>query len=197
MLPLAAQSRAVLTGPIDETKLRTLAGNTRPEANTANDRGLVPDNLAMDHLLLQLQRSPEQQKAVDALIDNLHNPKSPDYHHWLTAAEFGQRYGLAPQDLTTITGWLQSHGFTVNSVYTNGLLIDFSGTAGQVRQAFHTEIHVSERGRRAAHRQHERSADSRGSRAGRRGRCLYERFPSARDGKETRRLHLQLRRIRL
>ena len=29
----------------------------------------------------------------------------------------------------------------VNVVYENGLLIDFSGTAGQVREAFHTEIH--------------------------------------------------------
>ncbi len=26
-------------------------------------------------------------------------------------------------------------------ITTNGLLIDFSGTAGQVREAFHTEIH--------------------------------------------------------
>lgn len=141
-LPLAAQSRPVLTGPIDETRLHILEGNTRPEANAANDRGLVPDNLAMDHLLLQLQRSPERQKAVDELTDNLHNPKSPDYHRWLTAAEFGQRYGVAPQDLSTITTWLQSHGFTVNSVYTSGLLIDFSGTAGQIRQALHTEIHA-------------------------------------------------------
>ena len=75
------------------------------------------------------------------LLDNLHNPKSPDFHHWLTAAEIGQQYGLAPQDLSTVTGWLQSHGFSVNSVYPSGLLIDFSGTAGQIRQAFHTEIH--------------------------------------------------------
>jgi len=132
----------MLTGAIDETKLHRLEGNTRPEANAANDRGLVPDSLAMDHLLLQLQRSPEQQRAVDELMDNLHNPKSPDYHRWLTAAEFGLRCGLAPQDLSTIAGWLQSHGFTVNSVYTNGLLIDFSGTAGQIHQAFHTEIHA-------------------------------------------------------
>ncbi len=144
VFPLAAQSvskRPMLTSPIDETKLVRLEGNTRSEANAANDRGLVPDNLAMDHMLLQLQRSPEQQAALDQFTENLHNPKSPDFHHWLTAAEFGQRYGLAPQDLSTITGWLQSHGFTVNSVYTNGLLMDFSGTAGQIRQAFHTEIH--------------------------------------------------------
>jgi subtilase family serine protease len=131
----------MLTGRIDETRLHTLAGNTRTEANAANDRGRVPDNLAMDHLLLQLQRSPEQQAALDAVMDSLHDPKSPSYHQWLTAAEFGQQFGLAPQDITTITSWLQSYGFAVNSVYTNGLLIDFSGTAGEVRRAFHTEIH--------------------------------------------------------
>ncbi|MGB0043541.1 MAG: Ig-like domain repeat protein, partial [Terriglobales bacterium] len=37
--------------------------------------------------------------------------------------------------------WLESEGFKVNVVYTNGVLIDFSGTAGQVHAAFHTEIH--------------------------------------------------------
>lgn len=143
--PLAAQSvtpRTLLTGRIDETKLHALAGNTRPEATATNDRGLVAGNLPMDHLMLQLQRSPEQQAALNQLLDNQQNPKSADYHRWLSAAEFGRAYGVAPQDLSTITSWLQSHGLTVNSVYPNGLIIDFSATAGQIREAFHTEIHA-------------------------------------------------------
>jgi subtilase family serine protease len=40
-----------------------------------------------------------------------------------------------------VTNWLESHGFKVNVVYTGGMVIDFSGNAGQVREAFHTEIH--------------------------------------------------------
>ncbi len=40
-----------------------------------------------------------------------------------------------------IKSWLGSHSFTVNRVYANGLVIDFSGNAGQVQGAFHTEIH--------------------------------------------------------
>ncbi len=64
-----------------------------------------------------------------------------EVHHWLTAKEFGERFGAAKPDLDAITSWLQSHGLKVNVVYENGLLIDFSGTAGQVREAFHTEIH--------------------------------------------------------
>jgi len=44
-------------------------------------------------------------------------------------------------DLDKVTGWLESHGFRVNQVYTNRILIDFSGTAGQIKEAFHTSIH--------------------------------------------------------
>ncbi len=78
---------------------------------------------------------------MEKFLGQLEDPQSPNYHHWLTAVEFGEKYGLAGQDLTKITGWLQSHGLTVNSISPNGMVIDFSGNAGQVREAFHTEIH--------------------------------------------------------
>jgi subtilase family serine protease len=139
--PAQYASRAILNEKIDETKLHRLIGNTRPEANPANDRGRVADNLALDHMLLQLQRAPAQQKALDTFIDTLHNPQSSSFHRWLTPEEFGRQFGSATQDVTTVTAWLQSHGFTVNSIYPSGLLIDFSGDAGQVNRAFHTEIH--------------------------------------------------------
>src|ERR1017187_724010 len=135
-----AQAPPLITQPIDESNPVTLAGNLRPEANAANDRGPVPDSMRIEHMLLQLQRSPQQEQAVEKLVDQLHNPQSPSYHQWLTAAEFGQRFGLAQADPHKMGGWLQSHGFEV-SVYPNGMLLNFSGTAAQVRAAFHTELH--------------------------------------------------------
>ncbi len=134
-------TRVLITQKIDEGKLVTLRGNMRPEANAANDRGLVPGNFPMEHMLLQLQRPPELETALQQFIDELHNPASPNFHKWLTARQFGENFGLAQQDLDTIARWLESHGFTVNAVYPSGVLIDFSGTAAQVRAAFHTEIH--------------------------------------------------------
>jgi hypothetical protein len=142
LMAQAQNSRGVLiTQSVDESRLVTLAGNTRPEANKQNDRGLVADNLSMEHMLLQLKRSPAQERALLQYIEDLQNHSSPNFHHWLTAKEFGEKYGLATQDLDSITHWLESHGLKVNLVYESGILLDFSGTAGQVRSAFHTEIH--------------------------------------------------------
>jgi subtilase family serine protease len=125
----------------DETKLVTLSGNTRPEANAENDQGEVSDSLAMNHMMLQLKRSPQQESAVEQFIDSLHNPKSPNFHKWLSAADFGNNFGVTESDVQTITAWLESQGFTVNTVYPSRMVIDFSGNAGQVRHALHTSIH--------------------------------------------------------
>lgn len=133
--------RALITQPVNAAQLVPLAGNTYPEATAANDQGRVPDSMPMPHMLLELRRAADQEQAVAAFVASQHDPASPNYHHWLSAAEFGQKFGAAASDVQTITGWLSAQGFTVGAVYPNQMTIDFSGTAGAVRAAFHTEIH--------------------------------------------------------
>jgi subtilase family serine protease len=132
-------SLPLIVSPINENARVTLEGNTRPEANAKNDRGLVSDGLALEHMQLQLRRPAEQEAALEQYIEDLQTPGSANYHNWLSAEQFGE-YGLAKQDLDAIKTWLQSHGFTVMA-YPSGVVIDFSGTAGMVRQAFQTEMH--------------------------------------------------------
>jgi subtilase family serine protease len=66
---------------------------------------------------------------------------SANYHRWLSSAEFGEKFGAAPADIEVVTRWLTSKGFEINLVYSGGMVIDFSGTAGQLRDAFQTELH--------------------------------------------------------
>jgi uncharacterized repeat protein (TIGR01451 family) len=142
--PLRAQAvaaRALITGPVDDARMVRLAGNTRSEANSRNDRGRVPDAMPLEHMLLLLRRPAERESQLRDLIRQLHDRRSPEYHHWLSAAEFGRRFGLAEADVAVITAWLMQHGFTVNGVYPSTLMLDFSGTAGAIRSAFGTEIH--------------------------------------------------------
>ena len=130
-----------ITAPINETNLVRIPNNVVKAFNAANDRGAVVDDFPLEHLQLQLQRSAAQEQAVEAFIDALHNPKSPEFHKWLSAQEFGARFGVAASDLDTVQQWLAGHGFQVNFVHPNGMIIDFSGTAGLVKAALHTEIH--------------------------------------------------------
>ncbi|MGA2886155.1 MAG: hypothetical protein ABSE80_13555, partial [Halobacteriota archaeon] len=54
----------LITQTVDESNLVALGGNTRPEAKAEYDRGRVDDNLLMEHLLLLLKRSPEQEREL-------------------------------------------------------------------------------------------------------------------------------------
>jgi subtilase family serine protease len=137
----ASAPNARIVGPINDAIQVTLAGNTRPEAIPANDLGPVDDGLALSHMQLVLSRAPEQQAALDAYAASLNDKSSPNFHQWLTAAQIGANYGSAQADIDQVTGWLTAHGLAVNGVYPNKMLIDFSGTAGQVREAFGAEIH--------------------------------------------------------
>lgn len=137
----SARPAPSIRAAIDESDLVTLANNTRPEATAANDRGRVADSFPLDHMLLQLKRSPEQEAALESLIGRLHDASSPDFHRWLTPQQFAASWGVAKSDVDTVSAWLSSHGFTVNGTPASGMTIDFSGNAGLVREAFHTEIH--------------------------------------------------------
>ena len=141
---LQAQSstaQSLVTAPVVETARITLAGNVRAEAKSLNDRGVVTSSLALEHMLLQLKRPAAREAALTAQIEEMHRPGSPSFHKWLTAKQVGEEYGPNPADIRAVTRWLERHGFTVNEVATSGMVVDFSGTAGQVHSAFSTEIH--------------------------------------------------------
>ena len=116
-------------------------GNVSPFATSANDRGRVDDATQMDHMLLLLKRPADREAALQSLMQQQTTKGSPNYHQWLSNAQLGEEYGPSQMDIDAITGWLKSQGFTVNKVYQNGTMVDFSGNAGQVRSAFATEIH--------------------------------------------------------
>ncbi|WP_161557433.1 S53 family peptidase [Acidisarcina polymorpha] len=138
----ATSAQVLVTSPVLESKLLTLRGNLRPEANAQNDRGAVSGDLVLEHMLLQLKRPADRQAALTEKINAQYKPGSPDFHEWLTADEFGQQYGPNPADIAAVTEWLRGHGLQVNNVAKSGMVIDFSGTADQVKSAFHTEIHT-------------------------------------------------------
>lgn len=136
-----AGSLSRLAGPIDEAQVVTLPGNVHPMARAEYDRGPVAGDTIFSRMVLELESSPAQQAELDALVEAQHNPASPLFHKWLSPAEYGSRFGASAGDVARVAAWLSSHGFVVEEVPAGNRLILFSGTAEQVADTFHTEIH--------------------------------------------------------
>jgi subtilase family serine protease len=125
---------------IDEARVVTLTGNTHPQARSEFDLGGATAQTRLDRMVLLLRPSAWQQAALDALVEAQQDPKSAEFHRWLTAEEYGARFGVSAGDLGKVTGWLRGHGFTVEEIAASQRLVVFSGTAGQVEETFHTAM---------------------------------------------------------
>jgi len=138
--PLPTPRSRVLQA-VDDARVTTLSGNTHPLARPEFDQGALADATPLRRIVLILQRSPEQESALQQLIDQQQDKTSSTYHQWLTPATFGAAFGPTDRDLSAVTTWLSSHGFAGIQVNAARTLIEFSGTAGMVHSAFRTSMH--------------------------------------------------------
>jgi hypothetical protein len=143
-LSATAQTKSAaarITQAVNEANLVMLGGSVHPMARAGFDQGLVADSRPISHILLVLQRSPEQETALRTLMDEQQTKNSPNYHAWLTPQQFGQQFGVADADIQKVAAWLSQKGFTEIKSSNGSMFIEFNGTVGSVRNAFHTEIH--------------------------------------------------------
>jgi subtilase family serine protease len=139
--PALATQSPLITQPVNESQLTVLHGNTYPLARPQFDLGTAPATLPMERMLLVLKRSPQQEQSLRAFLDNQQDKFSPTYHQWLTPEQYGKQFGPTDADMQVITTWLQSHGFQLAAPSKGRTVIEFSGSASQVQEAFHTTIH--------------------------------------------------------
>src|SRR6266853_4673748 len=130
-----------LTAPIESGLTVPLKGNLHGGARPEFDQGRVDGSMQMHALSLVFKPSPAQQRDLDQLLAQQQDRMSPNYHKWLTPAQFGDRFGMSKSDIGKVISWLQSQGFTVTRIANNRNEVFFSGTAAQVESAFHTELH--------------------------------------------------------
>jgi pro-kumamolisin-like protein/Big-like domain-containing protein len=135
------QPNSRITQPINDQIRVSLNGNVHPLAQSRYDQGAVPDSFPAERMFLLFQRSPEREAALKQFLQDAHTPGSASYHKWISPEQFGQLYGPEDAEIAAVTAWLQSHGFAVSRVTKGKAAVEFSGQAGQVKEAFHTEIH--------------------------------------------------------
>jgi uncharacterized membrane protein len=141
LFPLVAQTLPDrIASRIDDNVRVTLRGNTHPLARPEYEAGLAPLDRRMERMILTLSTDAGREKSLEALLANQQDPRSPEYHQWLTPEVFGREFGVSEHDLAEVANWLRSYGLEVEEIAAGRRSILFSGDVAQVQAAFHTEI---------------------------------------------------------
>jgi pseudomonalisin len=136
---LPAQEDRVVQ-PVNPDQRVALSERRAAWISPANDVGAVPADLPLTGLSITLTRSTARQQAFDQLLKDQQDPTSPDYHHWLSATEIGERFGATQHDIDVVSGWLRSQGLNVDAVSNSRTRIRFNGSAAAVSRAFATAM---------------------------------------------------------
>jgi subtilase family serine protease len=83
---------------------------------------------------------------LDRLLEAQHTPGSPQFHKWLTPAEFRSRFGPSRRDTADLAEIMKSYGLTVTQTHSHGVRVQ--GTVSAVQRAFGTTMspHVARNG---------------------------------------------------
>jgi len=77
---------------------------------------------------------------MQRFVDSVSDPKNPNYRHFLTPEQIGQRFGLPAATVNKLADYLKGNGMTVQRIAKNHTAILANCTVGQAETAFHTTI---------------------------------------------------------
>lgn len=77
---------------------------------------------------------------LSSLLQRLYDPSSPDYRHFLTVAQFTERFGPTEESYAAVASCLKSYGLAVGDTPANRLVVPVSGSVRQVEAAFSLQM---------------------------------------------------------
>ena len=129
-----------LRGPIDGNRVSALPGKAHHLARPEFAQGSVSAETTITGISLDLMPTAEQQASLDIFLEDQRDPASPEFQRWLTPGEFADRFGVSQNDMARLTSWLEAQGFSIDHVGEARNWVLFSGSAGQVRRTFRTQL---------------------------------------------------------
>ncbi len=86
---------------------------------------------------LALHLPVRNQAELDRLLQQLYDPQSPLFHHYLTVEEYTAQFGPTQADYDAVMHWAQAKGFTVSAPEPNRRLVNIEGPVPVINAAFH------------------------------------------------------------
>ncbi len=83
---------------------------------------------------------PHNKPALDALVRQMYDKTSSNYHHFLTLKQYKAKFGPTQKDAAAVRDFLASRNLRVTSMDKHNHFVMAQGRVGDVQTAFHTQI---------------------------------------------------------
>ncbi len=86
----------------------------------------------------------QHQDELNALVQQLYTPGGPQYHKFLSSAQFDQRFAPTQAQYETLKSLARQYGFTVRGESSSRTVLGVSAPASTVRNVLRSQLHVLE-----------------------------------------------------
>jgi len=124
-----AQPQPLLTRHVREA---TLSGEARPV-------GRLPAAQSMRFDIVLALRHPVE---LQNFLQEIYDPSSPSYRHFVTPQEFTARFGPSQEDYDAVVRFAEANGFTVAGGSRDAMDVQLKGTVAAIEAAFHVTMGV-------------------------------------------------------
>jgi subtilase family serine protease len=107
-----------------------------PQAVVNGKAHLVDQLPATQRLSLAISLPLRNENGLDYLLEQIYDPKSPSYRHYLSVQEFTERFGPAAEDYAAVLHFAQANGLKVVETSGNRMVLDVEGSVANVEKAF-------------------------------------------------------------
>lgn len=144
LLVLAGAVLAMVAGVFSPAEAQTLQAVHQPvRSEVLTHRAALVGSMPADQQLhLSLVLPLRHESALDSLLQHLSDPSSPDYHKFLTTAQFTDQFGPTASDFQAVVAFAQASGLTVGDLPANRLVVSVTGSAAQINAAFHVQMNL-------------------------------------------------------
>jgi subtilase family serine protease len=97
---------------------------------------------ASERLYLAISLPLRNTEALTNLLQQIYDPKNPNYRHYLTPEQFTERFGPSQEDYDAVIKFAETNGLTVTGKYSNRMLVDVEGAVSDIERTFHITMRV-------------------------------------------------------
>src|SRR5258708_28596598 len=134
--PAPTGSRKVPAGAVGHEMLATHVPDAVANGKAAMMGAVGPQQ----RLKLAIQLPLRNQAELTRLLHDLYDPKSPNFHKYMSVSGFTERFGATAGDYHTVVAWAKSNGLTVTATTANRRLVAVESSVDTVNRAFHVKV---------------------------------------------------------